>query len=248
MCKVSDFGENLGILSSTLKRRDPIVRPVLKREVGLLMVSPLPGYALLGLMIVASQATMSGAMAQTVPMTSDRSKTIDAPAFVPQLAKQSLPEQSLSEQSLPEELLPPPDLSDRPPSPGMPPLPESVPAGNDLKFRVDRFEILGNTRFTAAQLETITAPFAGRELSFAEVLQVRSAITKLYTDAGYVTTGAIVAPQAMRDGVLQIQVVEGQLEAIQVSGNRRLRTQYIRDRIKPNANAPLNVPDLLEQL
>jgi hemolysin activation/secretion protein len=205
---------------------------MLKLQVGFLMVSPLPRYATLGLTIVASQMAMQGVMAQTVP--------IDVRALTPnpQLAKQSLP----------EVLLPPPDLSHRNPDAAPTSLAPESPESNALKFQVDRFEILGNTRFTAAQLETITAPFAGRELSFAEVLQVRSAITKLYTDAGYVTTGAIVAPQAMQNGVLQIQVVEGQLEDIQVSGNKRLRTGYIRDRIKPDANAPLNVPDLLEQL
>ncbi len=196
------------------------------------MVSPLPRYATLGLTIIASQLAMQNVMAQTIP-----------------IAARALPPASqLAKQSLPEGLLPPPDLSNRTPDVAPQSLPPESAAPNALKFQVDRFEILGSTRFTPAQLETITAPFAGREISFAEVLQVRSAITKLYTDAGYVTTGAIVAPQAMQNGVLQIQVVEGQLEDIQVSGNKRLRTSYVRDRIKPNANAPLNVPDLLEQL
>jgi hemolysin activation/secretion protein len=191
------------------------------------MVSPLPRYATLGLTIVASQLVQQGAMAQTVP--------IDARAPEPQLAKQFLPEVRL----------PPPDLSNLQPDPTQP---TATTPDSDVKFRVDRFEILGSTRFSPAELDSITAPFTGRELSFAEVLQVRSAITKLYTDAGYVTTGAIVAPQAMPNGVLQIQVIEGQLEDIQVSGNQRLRTSYIRDRIKPDAIAPLNVPDLLEHL
>jgi hemolysin activation/secretion protein len=141
--------------------------------------------------------------------------------------------------------LPPPDLDRL--APTQPVAPET-PEPKGQKFRVDRFDIVGSTRFSPAQFATVTAPFTGRELSFAEVLQVRSAITKLYTDAGYVTTGAIVAPQAMQNGVLQIQVIEGQLEAIQVSGNQRLRTRYIRDRIQPKTDAPLNVPQLLEQL
>jgi hemolysin activation/secretion protein len=195
------------------------------------MVSPLPRYATLGMTMIASHLAMSGAIAQTVPIA----------------ARTAAPDQQLAKQSLPEVLLPPPDLRDLAPANDR--RPSALPdADHSLKFLVDRFEILGSTRFTAAQLETITSPFTGRELSFAEVLQVRSAITKLYTDAGYVTTGAIVAPQSMQNGVLQIQVIEGQLEDIQVSGNQRLRTGYIRDRIKPNANAPLNVPDLLEQL
>jgi hemolysin activation/secretion protein len=195
------------------------------------MVFPLARYATIGCVMVASQLAMPTTIAQTVPITS----------------RTFAPDHPLATPSLSDELLPPPDLTDRAPASAAPSAP--VPdADNSLKFRVDRFEILGNTRFTAAELDQITAPFTGRELSFAEVLQVRSAITKHYTDAGYATTGAIITPQAMQNGVLQIQVVEGQLEAIQVSGNQRLRSRYIRDRIKPKTGAPLNVPDLLEQL
>jgi hemolysin activation/secretion protein len=195
------------------------------------MVFPLARYATIGCVMAASQLAMPTTIAQTVPITT----------------RSFAPDQPLATPPLTAELLPPPDLSDLAPANAAPP--SAVPdADNALKFRVDRFEILGSTRFTPTELAAITAPFTGRELSFAEVLQVRSAITKHYTDAGYATTGAIVTPQAMQNGVLQIQVVEGQLEAIQVSGNKRLRTRYIRDRLKPDANTPLNVPDLLEQL
>jgi hemolysin activation/secretion protein len=195
------------------------------------MVFPLARYATIGCVMAASQLAMPTTIAQTVPITT----------------RSFAPDQPLATPPLTAELLPPPDLSDLAPANAAPP--SAVPdADNALKFRVDRFEILGSTRFTSTELAAITAPFTGRELSFAEVLQVRSAITKHYTDAGYATTGAIVTPQAMQNGVLQIQVVEGQLEAIQVSGNKRLRTRYIRDRLKPDANTPLNVPDLLEQL
>jgi hemolysin activation/secretion protein len=158
----------------------------------------------------------------------------------------------IAKQSLPQELLPPPDLDDitRPPTSDNPASDLSVPdqSVHPIKFRVNRFEVLGSTRFNAAQLNAITAPFTGRELTFAEVLQARSALTKLYTDAGYVTTGAIVTPQAMNDGVVKIQIVEGQLEGIQVSGNQRLNTSYIRDRVQLGAGSPLNVPQLLENL
>jgi hemolysin activation/secretion protein len=196
------------------------------------MVFHIPRYAMLGCAVIASQVVVP-AVAQNLP-----AKTLPlAPA-----------DYQWGKQALPAELLPPPDLSDIQPS-GMP-LEPTAPenATNAIKFQVDRFEVKGSTRFNPAQLAAVTAPFAGRELTFAEVLQVRSAITKLYTDAGYVTTGAIVAPQAMANGVVQIQVIEGQLEDIQVSGNKRLSADYIRDRVKQSGNGALNVPDLLEDL
>ncbi len=131
-------------------------------------------------------------------------------------------------------------------------LPDDQPTlGEDdaqSKFRVDQIEVVGSTVFSPEQFAPITAPFVGREVSFAEILQVKDAITKPYTDNGYVTTGALITPQTVEAGVIKIQVVEGSLSEIKVVGNRRLRSQYIRDRIRIGANKPLNLPRLMEKL
>ncbi|QLE57291.1 ShlB/FhaC/HecB family hemolysin secretion/activation protein [Nostoc sp. TCL26-01] len=150
------------------------------------------------------------------------------------LPKDVLPPSSESEQllppvQLPQQLTPPED--DR-----------------DAKFRIDRIEVVGSTVFSAKDFAPITDPFVGREVSFAELLQVKDAISKLYTDHGYVTTGALITPQTVEAGVVKIQVVEGSLSEIKIIGNRRLRSQYIRDRIRLGAGKPLNVPKLLEKL
>ena len=118
----------------------------------------------------------------------------------------------------------------------------------NARFQVDRIEVVGSTVFKPEQLTAITAPFVGRQLTFIELLQVKDAITKLYVDHGYVTTGALIVPQTVEAGVIKIQVIEGSLQEIKIIGNRRLRSQYIRDRILLGAKTPLNVPHLLEKL
>lgn len=138
-------------------------------------------------------------------------------------------------------------------------VPAAVPAQDPLaagvaraegeeKYRIDRFEVVGSTIFKPADFAAATAAFIGRELTFAEVLQARTAITKLYTDQGYLTTGAIVVPQALENGVMRVQILEGKLEEIKITGNRRLSTRYIRDRIQKGVQTPLNVPHLLKNL
>lgn len=150
---------------------------------------------------------------------------------------------------LPSDVVPQPsDQNQLLPSPQLPN--QSTPAENDpnAKFRVDRIEVVGSTVFKPEDFAPITAPFVGREVSFAELLQVKDAISKLYTDNGYVTTGALITPQTVEAGVIKIQVVEGTLQEIKIIGNRRLRNQYIRDRIRLGAGQPLNVPRLIEKL
>ncbi|MEH2449467.1 MAG: ShlB/FhaC/HecB family hemolysin secretion/activation protein [Nostoc sp.] len=137
------------------------------------------------------------------------------------------------------QLLPPPKLLEQP-----------ISGQNDpnARFQVDRIEVVGSTVFKPEQLTAVTAPFVGRKLTFIELLQVKDAITKLYVDHGYVTTGALIVPQTVEAGVIKIQVIEGSLQEIKIIGNKRLHTQYIRDRILLGAKTPLNVPHLLEKL
>jgi hemolysin activation/secretion protein len=113
---------------------------------------------------------------------------------------------------------------------------------------VERFEVVGSTVFSSETFAKATAPFTRRPLSFAELLQARSAVAQLYIDQGYITSGALIRPQTLRGGVVTIEVIEGSLVAINVTGTSRLKVGYIRDRIRRATNKPLNRDRLLEAL
>jgi hemolysin activation/secretion protein len=91
------------------------------------------------------------------------------------------------------------------------------------------------------------------ELTFAQLLEARSAITQLYICKGYITSGALIPaeqklPAPPEAGTVKIQLIEGTLEGIQVIGNRRLSQNYIRSRLARANKKPLNRNQLLEAL
>jgi hemolysin activation/secretion protein len=59
-----------------------------------------------------------------------------------------------------------------------------------------------------------------------------------------------VPPQRIgkEDGIVEIQVIEGRVEEIQVRGNSRLSQDYIRNRIAQYTGTPLNQQRLLSGL
>ena len=116
------------------------------------------------------------------------------------------------------------------------------------KIVVDRFEIVGSTVFNSDELDKITEPYEHRPLTLSELFQVRTAITKFYTDLGYVNSGAYIPPQELSNGKVTISVVEGTLEAINVTGTKHLNPKYIAQRIQRAAGKPVNVDSLLEAL
>ncbi|WP_187329267.1 ShlB/FhaC/HecB family hemolysin secretion/activation protein [Halomicronema hongdechloris] len=155
-------------------------------------------------------------------------------------------QEPLPEFELPPPLPPPEDLI-KPQQP-IPETPPPVPGEVPETVVVERFEVVGSTVFTEEELTAVTAPFTNRPLSFNELFQVRSQITDLYASAGYITSAAIIPPQTLSEGVVRIEVIEGRLEAVQVTGNQRLRADYVSSRIAPYATAPLQIERLLEGL
>jgi hemolysin activation/secretion protein len=114
----------------------------------------------------------------------------------------------------------------------------------------------GQYRLTVMSLQNNCPEFTGtevkvgQELTFAQILEARDAVTHYYGCRGYTTSGALLPPQTSTDGQVNLQVVEGQLEdnGIQIEGTRHLQPSYIRDRIERAITTPLNINRLLEGL
>ncbi len=118
-------------------------------------------------------------------------------------------------------------------------------------IRVDRFEFEGNTAFSDRELAEITQAFVGREITFAELIAVEAAVTQKYLAAGYINSGALIpANQTFprEGGVVKIQIVEGGLDEIVITGNRRLNANYVRSRLAIATGRPLNRDRLLQAL
>ena len=75
--------------------------------------------------------------------------------------------------------------------PGKPPLADSTGA----RF-VERIVIRGNKAIATAELDAIAAPYRGRRVSAAEIEELRQALTRHYIDRGYISSGALLEPEA----------------------------------------------------
>ncbi|WP_019506615.1 ShlB/FhaC/HecB family hemolysin secretion/activation protein [Pleurocapsa sp. PCC 7319] len=116
---------------------------------------------------------------------------------------------------------------------------------------VKNFKVVGSSVFSQEELAKELKPYRNRPLTLSELFQARSVITELYTERGYVNSGAYIPPeQELEDGpvTITIAVLEGQLERINVSGTKHLIPQYISSRLEAAAGKPLNVNSLLSGL
>jgi hemolysin activation/secretion protein len=131
-----------------------------------------------------------------------------------------------------------------PPVPGAP----EPPLATGLSAFVARFEITGSTVFSDAELAAAVAPYAGREIRSEELLAASDAVTQLYVDRGFTTSGATIPDQDLAGGVVRLAIVEGTLADVEVTGNRRFRDSWFAWRLARAGRAPVNVPRLEQAL
>lgn len=125
-------------------------------------------------------------------------------------------------------------------------MPEAV-AQVPPRIIVKEVEIVGNTVFTDAELkEAIALPKS--PVTIEKLLQLfPDKLTNYYVERGYISSGAILPPQKITDGKIQIQIVESTLSAVEIRGLSRLKDSYIRKRL-PKLDKPLNVKTLARSL
>jgi hemolysin activation/secretion protein len=141
---------------------------------------------------------------------------------------------------------PPLRRDERPADLGLPPPPPVLPEEEKRLSRgalgfVSRIEVEGSTVFSADELAEQTAPFEGRMLGAEDLYRARDAVSRLYHDSGYVTSGAILPDQDVEGGVVVLQVIEGKLTDIDVSGTEAFHELYFERRLAWAARAPVNV-------
>ena len=145
-----------------------------------------------------------------------------------------------------EEPLKPKPAPLEPAAPAPPPeVEERLPV---VRVLVREFRFEGHTVFTTQELDTVAAPFVNREVTTEDLESLRNAVTLLYVQRGYVTSGAMIPDQAVTEGVVRIQIIEGKVAEINVEGARWLWPSYYQRRIALSAGPPVNIYTLQERL
>ncbi len=127
-------------------------------------------------------------------------------------------------------------------------IPEPDVEGEDIKIPVSRIEVTGSTVFTEQELDSIIKPLEGKTVKLTQLRNAAKAITLKYLEQGYITSRAIVPQQEIKDGIVEIKVIEGSIADIQIEGNNRLRENFVRKRLELGANTPVKLDDLEGQL
>jgi len=89
-----------------------------------------------------------------------------------------------------------------------------------LKFKVDRYEVMGNTVLSSNLISRILAPYTGDAVDISRITNAMGALQMEYYQRGFVTVKVSAPPQQVTNRVIVFQVTEGRLAAIKILHNR----------------------------
>jgi hemolysin activation/secretion protein len=172
------------------------------------------------------------AFPQALPHVIDPTGRAGEPPFIEK-------EKPLKPELPPETILPPVQPPSLEPPPGKGPV---------LRVFVKQIDVVGSTVFSWIELKRVTMRYENREVSTEDLEELRRALTLLYVNRGYANSGAVIPDQAVTDGTVTVQIIEGVLKDIRIEGNRWFSSSYLKDRLALGAGPPFNMNPLRDRM
>ncbi len=110
------------------------------------------------------------------------------------------------------------------------------------KVLVQDLRFSGNTAFDSATLRAVAGEVQGKTLSFDELQAMAGRITDYYHRHGYPLARAVIARQNMKDGVLEISVVEARYGKVMLANDSAVNSRLLEATL-----APLHAGDVIRQ-
>ncbi len=112
---------------------------------------------------------------------------------------------------------------------GEAPVVEREPA--EKQFQITSYLVEGSTILEQAKIDSVLQPYKGSDRKLSDIESARSELEKAYHAAGYPTVVVMVPEQTIDAGAVKLQVVEGRLVQITVTGNEHYSRFSIRSKL-----------------
>lgn len=91
----------------------------------------------------------------------------------------------------------------------------------ELSLVLGSVVVQGSTVYSDEDLAPLWKDRLGRKIALAEVFRIADAITAKYRNDGYILSRAILPPQTIEDGAVEIRIVEGYIDEVRIEGEVR---------------------------
>lgn len=116
------------------------------------------------------------------------------------------------------------------------------------KVLIKKISFQGNHSISDKKIRKWVEGYLGKELSLQEIYDLCAVIDHHYAAQGYFLARAYPPPQAIEEGSLVIEIIEGRLGNVQIIGNHYYSHAYISSYFHPLQGKPLRYNEFLRAL
>lgn len=88
--------------------------------------------------------------------------------------------------------------------------------------------VTGSTVFSIEQLAAITSSYLGQAMDLADLQHIAASVTEAYRQQGYTLASAYLPEQEIKEGVVEIAVLEGRVGSLTITRNKYYSTEFIK--------------------
>jgi hemolysin activation/secretion protein len=118
-----------------------------------------------------------------------------------------------------------------------------------LKFDIWEFQVGGNTVLENTLVERSVYRYLGKDKTIEDIDAASVALQTLYKDNGYPTVLVNIPQQDVSKGIVKLDVIEGKVDRLRISGSRYFSLGMIREKVPALAEGEVpHLPTVQEQL
>src|SRR4051812_38774199 len=97
-----------------------------------------------------------------------------------------------------------------------------------LRFDISAYRVEGNTLLKEKKIQSVLAPYKGKQRDFADVQRALEALETAYRQAGYGAVQVYLPEQTLEGGIVVLRVVEPRIGKVAISGNKYFDSANVR--------------------
>jgi hemolysin activation/secretion protein len=126
---------------------------------------------------------------------------------------------------------------------------KSLPESEGPRIRVNKIQITPPSEILSEkEIQDIVHPFEEKEASIKDLYGIVGTINALYKKKGAIAAKAVLPPQKVENGIVQIQLVEARVGGVTVENNQSTRENYIKDGVNISVGDLVQLSDLEENI